>query len=120
LDVTIPLEFTGESGPAQRNFDKLARLALDSGDQSASLRFGVVNVAWPGGSATSTSTSVAHGLGTTPIAVVATLKDGGGAQFSSVAAFSYDADSFNVQLHTDDASSPANTVTSVVAWIAIG
>jgi hypothetical protein len=119
--MTIRLEDIGDpTSPVQRNFDRLEQLAVDGGSQSASLRFGVVNVAWPGGSASSTSTSVAHGLGTTPVAVVATLKDGGGAQFSSVAAFSYDADSFNVQLHTDDASTPANTVTSVVAWIAIG
>lgn len=117
----IRLEDIGEpNSPVQRNFDQLAQLVPDSGGQLSAIRFGVANVTWPGGSATSTSVAVAHGLGATPLVVVATLKDGGGAQYSSVAAFSYDADSFNVQLHTDDASTPANTVTSVVAWIAIG
>lgn len=71
----IPLEKIADGSPAARNFDTLARSVLDTGGQTAGVRFGVATLSFTA-STNSASTTVAHGLGTTPVSIVATSKNG--------------------------------------------
>ena len=118
----ITLEYTGDTGPVQRNFDALARLALDAGGVSASVRFGTGTITWPGGSPRANTLNVDHGLGGTPIVVLATPTSslGGGVIFPVVATFAYGATQFSASSVTSDGSSPAAATTHTFVWLAIG
>jgi hypothetical protein len=66
--MTIALEQLADGSIADRNFQTLARLVLDTGGITAGVRFGTVTFTWTAAAASATMT-VAHGLGRTPIAV---------------------------------------------------
>ena len=63
------LEHTGVYDAAQRNFDRIAALAITAGDQSAEVRFGVG--AFTGNGTRQVDVTVDHGLGRTPIVALA-------------------------------------------------
>jgi hypothetical protein len=95
---------------AQQNFEQL---------ESAFPRAGAQTVSWPGGSTTSNVMTVAHGLDRVPTAVLVTLTNSAGGVFAEPATFSYTKTTFALQLQTLDGSSPLNTATYAVVWLAI-
>lgn len=80
------------------------------------IRAGAGTVTWPGGSQTSTALTVTHGLGRTPVAVVATNTSAPNPMFT----MNYTATTFQVVCGTNDLSSPANGVTNGFVWVAVG
>lgn len=72
--MTIALEHVQDADwPAvNRNIDTLTRLVPDTGGQSIGIRLLAGSVTWPGGVGL-TTLSVAHGLGKTPKAAVASI-----------------------------------------------
>lgn len=121
--MSVSLEFTGEYGPAQRNFDKLAGLVVDAGDQSASIRFGVGTITWPGGASNNfaSPTVVTHGLGRQPVAVLQSNTGNAGLTLSPVHAASViGSTTFTAFANTVDGQLPAAGSTSTFAWLVIG
>jgi hypothetical protein len=116
LDV-IPLEFTGEYGVVQRNFDRIAERAVDSGDQSAGIRFGLETVTI---TTSAGSVVIDHGLGRTPVSVVACLSTGGtlgAGGDSEVITGTFTATQATITVRFYGGSFTGNTR---VSWIAIG
>jgi hypothetical protein len=110
------LPFTVRDRDVQGNFDWLLKRFLDTGGRSAGIRFGSGTLTWPGGSAFTNATSVTHGLGTTPAAVLVT--GSGGATL--VTANTVGATTFNALGCTIDGSTPAASTTITFYWLAIG
>lgn len=108
-----------ERSGVQRNFEWLAQRLIDTGGKSIVLRWGQGTVTWPGGSKTSNTTTAVHGLGRTPVAVVATCNNQVGAGLCAVDA-RFDGTNVYLQLETAAGFAPANTVTNPVSWVAIG
>jgi hypothetical protein len=105
----------------QRNFDKLARLVIDTGGRSIGIRFGSGTFTWPGASAFSNVATVPHGLGRAPGAVFITGSSNAGLNaFPDFSVFSFGATTFAAQAGTVDAQNPLNTATTNFYWIAIG
>lgn len=117
--MILGLEFTGEYGVVQRNFDKLDAEVLGTGGIDAGIRFGTLTLTWPGGAAASNAVAVAHGLGTTPVAVVATSNTTAGTGLIAVVAF-FDATTVTLQGETTGGFAPLAAATNTVSWIAIG
>jgi hypothetical protein len=105
----------------QRNLDALAGAALGLGGLDVAMRFGTAAGAWPGGSPRANTTTIPHGLGRVPIAVVATVVSSPSATwFPVVATVAYATASFGVTAVTSDGSSPALSTQYTIVWIAIG
>jgi hypothetical protein len=128
--MTLPLPWTfskdDPAGPDLENrlqdvFDVIAQNALDAGGRSLKLRAGTGTIAWPGGAVLSTVLVSNHGLGATPVAVVACCGGTAGLTlYPSLATFTFTATQFSVQASTVDGQLPLNTATAAVYWIAIG
>ncbi len=95
-------------------FLKLATVA----DRKVS--FGTSTLAWPGGAARCTPLTVNHGLGTTPVVVLATVGGGTTTRFPAIETDTYGATTFRVVADTIDAENPPNTTTTTVVWLAVG
>lgn len=94
----------------QRNFDALAqapqRPTITAGEETLSFS-----------SAATATADIAHGLGTTPIAVVATAdRSDGAGDLWNVAVGNFDATEFTVEVSTIDASS---STSAKVYWVAV-
>ena len=114
----LPLEFTGDYDVVQRNFDVIARAALDAGNQSASIRFGTATATWPGGSANSNLLAVPHGLGTEALYVVAMPAGTSGPEYTVVGQPSGTA---NINFVMRNAiASPGAGATRSFYWVAVG
>jgi hypothetical protein len=125
--LTLPLPaITGADGrldPAAVQFaiDVMARQFLDSGGRSLKIRTGTTTISWPGGSVVSDTETVTHGLGSTPVAVLLTVKDNSGLVLSPVVdAFTYTSTQFSCRAITIDGTTPLNTATTTVVWLALG
>jgi hypothetical protein len=128
--LTLPLPaITGADGrldPAAVQFaiDVMARQFLDSGGRSLKIRTGTTTISWPGGSVTSDTETVTHGLGSTPAVVLVSVASSGGVSgitlIPTVQAFTYTSTQFSVTAYTVDAQTPLNTATTPISWLAIG
>lgn len=99
-----------------RNLQMLAKLTIDAGGRSVGLRFGTVTLTWTANTA-SGSVSVAHGLGKTPVVVLATGKDAAVfGQIPSCNPNSYTATTFTMSAETKNSW----TGTMTLCWVAIG
>lgn len=115
--MTLGLEFTGEYGIVQRNFDKLDAEVLGTGGIDAEIRFGVATCL-PTGPATADTlaTTVTHGLGQVPVVVTATVLAGAFAAALSAKVTNFTATTFDVRV----SSNVVINFNIGVAWIAIG
>jgi hypothetical protein len=85
------------------------------------IRYGIATGTWPGGSPRANDTTISHGLGRTPVVVLATVVSSpSGTWFPVVATISYTTTGFNLTAVTSDGSSPANGTAYNVAWVAVG
>lgn len=116
----ISLETLRDNTPSARNFDKLAQLVLDTGGQSAGIRFGTGTCTFGGGSRMTSATTVSHGLGRTPAAILATVNYGSSDpdETWSIRVSGADDDSFDVRVSNDTAMSAGWAVPFY--WLAIG
>ena len=116
---------------AQSNFEQLqgrdvlnqsstTLLQLAAIGTARKVAFGSGTIAWPGGSAFSNTLTLAHGLGTTPQTVQALSQLPVGGNPTDIHYVAVDATNVQYRAHTTDGSSPANTVTTLFYWLAIG
>jgi len=111
----MTFELGGIQDPtAQRNFQTLSRLLIDTGGRSVGLRFGADTVTFTA-SVNSAVKTVTHGLGRTPITVVATAS--GSLGWNVLRVFNFTATTFDVQGHDTDA---ARTGSDAIYWVAVG
>lgn len=80
------------------------------------INFGVTEIEFPGATFRSNIKEVEHGLGTTPLAVVATAEDDG----RSIGTTSYTATKFSIRAQAVQGESPAAGTKVKAHWIAIG
>lgn len=114
-DNRLGFEAVSDVAAAQRNFDTLTRTMLETGGVSASIRFGTKSVST---SASTTGTaSVTHGMGATPLLVVATALNSTGG-LTNVCVDTIGATTFNTSIKFTDGV--ARTTSITVGWIAIG
>ena len=115
-DLTDPIEAALVA--TQQNFQQLAQFLTDLfGGTAPRIRWGAATVPFPGGSQNGTAQTVNHGLGRAP----AGLYHGeSAAPWLSVNFSSIGNTQFTVNVRTTDGSSPANTVTATVYWLALG
>jgi hypothetical protein len=112
----INLENLLDGSIADRNFQALARLGIDTGGQSVGIRFGVATLSWTA-STDSAVLTVTHGLGRTPVVVVANSFSA--ASFASVpycTTLSFTSTSFGLA----GIVRAAFTGSTQVCWVAIG
>lgn len=114
----IALEPLLDNTPAARNFSKLASLVPDTGGQSVGVRFGTQQLTWPGSNTTTSTATVTHGLGRTPVVVLANVVSG--APFAVTSLGTVGAATFTLNARTVDGSSPANGTHATVHWMVIG
>jgi hypothetical protein len=81
------------------------------------INFGTSEATWPGGSISTTTKKVAHGLGKTPVAVFVIRNVEGPL---AVSTFTYTSTEFSWQVSTADASKPGVGTVAKVSWLAIG
>lgn len=114
----IQLEHLADGSISDRNFQKLTRLVPDTGGTSVAIRFGVAALTWPGGTPFSNQTAITHGLGKTPLGVLATGNLGG---LSALAVWTETPgpDTFVLQ-GWNPAGSPGGGAVDAVFWVAIG
>lgn len=94
----------------QRNFDALAQVP-----QGPTIKAGEETLSFS--SAATATVDIAHGLGTTPVAVVATAdRSNGAGDLWNVTVGGFDATEFTVEVSTIDASS---STSAKVYWIAV-
>jgi hypothetical protein len=112
----IALEPLADGTVADRNFQKLMSLVLDTGGVTAGVRFGVDSMAWTA-SRDSGPKTITHGLGRTPLVVFVTNGDTDGS-YAGIAAYTAipGATTFDVYGRTDGSI----TETKTIFWIAIG
>jgi hypothetical protein len=105
------LPFTVRDRDVQANFDRLLGLLGFN-----KLRKGNGTLTWAGGSATTGSTTVTHGLGTTPSEVLVTANN----PPVAVAVFTGTpgATTFTVAATTTDGSTPAAATAFTFSWVA--
>lgn len=115
----ISLENLGDGSVSDRNFQKLMSLVLDTGGQSAGIRFGTDTLTWASGQQFSAAKTVTHGLGRTPLVVLALGNGTGGPNLTTIQAFTIGATTFQVQggFVTGTAS---GVVTLNIGWAVIG
>ena len=87
---------------------------------SKKIDYGVSSVVWPGGSATSNTTTVNHSLGVTPNVVIVTVDDSGTFRFSPIACTARTSTTLTFQAQSNDTSSPALNTAVGFDWLAIG
>lgn len=118
--MTVSLEYVHENDWAavSRLIDQLNGLLIDTGGRSVGIRFGSNTITWPGGSGTTSSTTVTHGLGRTPAGVYVSASTTLGG--THINATSVGATTFSVQGTTIDGSSPAGGTTGTFYWLVIG
>jgi hypothetical protein len=104
----------------QDNFDALFAGGLETGDRQIAMRFGVSNATYPGGTALGSALVVPHGLGRTPVAVVATGKNGTTQGVVAVETEAYSATTFTLRVQDVSGVARAAGWTVPVAWIAVG
>lgn len=116
--MTIALENLSDGSVSDRNFQALMRLVLDTGGKTVGIRFGAATLTWAGGTQFSNGLTVTHGLGKTPIGVLATANLG---TLAGVAAWATTpgATTFTLQ-GWDPAGSPGAGATDKVFWVVIG
>lgn len=116
--MTVQLENLADGSVSDRNFQALARLVLDTGGRSIGIRFGTNStVDWAASKDSSTAT-VTHGLGKTPIVVLCQFHDTGSLTTSPVANVGgLTSTQFSIAGHNDTAI----TATDVpFFWVVIG
>src|SRR4051812_22826886 len=116
----INLENLLDGSIADRNFQALARLVLDTGGRSIGIRFGAATITWPGGSPFAT-VAVTHGLSRTPVVVFAG-DAGGGTMATNIPVWSASAPgatTFTAAAETSDASAPAVGLTRTFYWVCL-
>lgn len=111
--VMTRLEQILDGSVTARNFDAVARLLIDTGDQSFGVRIGTADATFTAAD-TSASTVVSHGLGRTPVVVV--MQERGGGLRASVDARSDT--TFTFRGYTTQGTTLTNTVT--YDWLVIG
>lgn len=117
--MTIALEDVkaGDWEAVRRAVDTLRSLVPDMGGASLSVRIGVATLTWPGGSQSTSGAVVQHGLGKTPVVVLATVLNPPVDAWSWVQTLTSTA--FTVVGRTSSAA-PAGGTTATVSWLAIG
>lgn len=125
LENLVPGESDGDRGEkTRRNFERLAALVLDTGGQSAGVRFGTATVTWAGVTQFSGSTTVDHGLGRVPVATFAGAMgttSPGGQHANIITGGTPTATQFTVAAAlVATAAIPTNGTTLKVAWLVIG
>lgn len=121
--MSLGLEFTGDYGPVQRNFDKLNTSVLDTGGQDIATRIGDGTdlVTFPGGSSKSGTTVVSHGLGVVPVFVAAVPNQTqGGTDTLAFETFTYTDTTFSVRGQFTQGLVPALGSTATFGWKAEG
>lgn len=113
--MTIALEHLADASIADRNFQKLTRLVMDTGGQTAGIRFGATSVVFT--AVATASTTVTHGLGKTPIVALATFDISGTAFHIMAEVFSVGATTFGLQGFLP---AGAATTTRTAYWVVIG
>lgn len=120
--MTLPLLQVAELGEQdeklaniQFNFDKLAQLVIDTGGQTLKLRAGSATLTWAA-SDTSGDATVSHGLGSEPVAVIATSDFN--TAYAAITVISKDATDF--VLRGRDVAGTSRTGSNTVYWAAIG
>jgi hypothetical protein len=113
----ISLEPLADGSPADRNFQALARLVLDTGGVTASVRWGIAAATFTA-SRVSADKTVTHGLGRTPIAVFVTGATDQAAHVVAFHAHSYTSTTFKARGDFTDGTAP--TGNSNFAWVVIG
>lgn len=127
--MTVSLEHIapGDWGAVERVRQLLQSLVIDAGidsttkqPRSVGIRFGAATITWPGASPFAT-VAVTHGLGKTPIVVLAG-DAGGGTMATNIPVWSAapGATTFTAAAETSDASAPAVGLTRTFYWIALG
>lgn len=115
MSSRLGLERAVDAASTQRNFDVLDRLVPENGGRGVRERSGVTSVSTSG--ATTGSASVTHGMGSTPVTVVATAMNSTGG-LTNVCVDTVGATAFNVSVKFTDGV--ARTTTITVGWIARG
>lgn len=110
----IKLEQLADGSAADRNFQRLVGLVLDTGGRSIGFRFGSTVVA-TSASATGSATQ-AHGLGKAPVAAFATGVGSGGLINAEIQSF----DATNVVLRVGYTDGTGRTQNNTVYWLVIG
>lgn len=102
------------------NFDALMQLVVDTGGKNGiGIRFGVATLSWANAQQFSATANVAHGLGRTPLVVLALGNGTGGPNLTTVQAFTIGATTFQLQGGFVTGTS-AGVSTVNVGWVAIG
>jgi hypothetical protein len=105
----------------QRDLEALAgSLRGMFGGRDASIRFSSGTLTFPGGSSFTNTLTLAHGLGKTPIAALATATLAGGTVPVTVSVVAVDATNVQWRGYADDGSSPALNTTKLFYWLVIG
>lgn len=116
----IPLERLTDGSPVARNFDLLARLVPDTGGVSLGIHVGAVNATWPGGSTDSGDIVVTHGFDHSPAYINLIVTNQASVGSHAVwSLFPLSATQWQFRIKTFSAT-PANTVVTPCAWMAIG
>lgn len=106
----------GDWDGVQRLVDLLSRLLIDVGGRSIGVRFGSGTLTFPGGSPSTSTVTVNHGLGRTPVAVCVCNEFLG--SIGSVNTLT--STTFQTLGFTVDGSSPGAGTGAPFYWIAIG
>lgn len=116
--MTLPIPaYDGDPQTLQFILDVIAKSATDTGGRSIKLRWGSATIAWPGASPVATNTNVSHGLGSAPVAVLASMAST--APWSVAQPGVFTATQFTLGVRTFDGTSPA-AASYTAYWIAIG
>lgn len=120
--MTIALEhIQAEDWPAvNRTVDTLRSLVLDTGGQSLGIRVGTGTLTFPGASIFTSTLTVTHGLGRTPVVAFVVPMQGAATYIIVPETFSYTNTTFQVNAATSDNSTPAAATTKTIGWVAIG
>lgn len=117
--MTVSLEQLADGSVADRNFQALARVVLDTGGITAGVRFGTVTFTFTSSNVSATET-VDHGLGVVPIyaGVASWLLPGVAEGIGSLRRDTLDATSFQCRGFAASYSAFTDTVTT--SWVVIG
>jgi hypothetical protein len=110
----LPVSYANLAADAKNAFLKLAVGA------DRKIAFGQSNVTWPGAASISNQLTVTHGLGTTPLVVVATMQTNSQGQVIACHAGGYTATTFLLQAEWVGGFQPGAGGTIPAAWVAVG
>jgi hypothetical protein len=115
------LEFVSDP-TIRRNFEKLLGTLIDTGGKTLHLRFGKSTVLASSSADYTDATNIAHGMGSTPVVVIATTWQGGNTP-SGILVWgikALDATNFQIQGKAADGTLLGPSGSYQVLWLAIG